>query len=139
MSYDPLPKPVSYKPEITVDKDHGLWKFFPEQGKLMNTPEEDGNHGRAWTASELRQKSWEDLHALWWACCRERNRIATANAERARAKMGFGEYEANSRDEVVSCIFLYTYILLLCHFHFFRSPFPLALPCFGALICSELG
>ncbi|KAL2753430.1 hypothetical protein ACRALDRAFT_1077508 [Sodiomyces alcalophilus JCM 7366] len=101
VSYDPLPKPADYKPKVTVDKDHGLWQFFPAQGKLMNTPEEDGNHGRPWTASELRQKSWEDLHALWWACCRERNRIATANAERSRARLGFGEYEANARDDVV--------------------------------------
>ncbi|ROT38605.1 MRP-L47-domain-containing protein [Sodiomyces alkalinus F11] len=101
VSYDPLPKPADYKPKITVDKDHGLWGFFPEQGKLMNTPEEDGEYGRAWTANELRQKSWEDLHALWWACCRERNRLATANAERSRAKMGFGEYETNARDDVV--------------------------------------
>lgn len=102
VSWDELPKPVDFKPRIETDADHGLWGFFPAEGKLMNQPKEDEAHGRAWTAKELREKGWEDLHALWWSCCRERNRIATANAERIRARMGFGEHEANERDQVVS-------------------------------------
>ncbi|KAM9879310.1 hypothetical protein VDGL01_06602 [Verticillium dahliae] len=101
VSWDELPKPVDFKPRIETDADHGLWGFFPAEGKLMNQPKEDEAHGRAWTAKELREKGWEDLHALWWSCCRERNRIATANGERIRARMGFGEHEANERDQVV--------------------------------------
>ncbi|KAM0279099.1 hypothetical protein ACHAQH_004785 [Verticillium albo-atrum] len=101
VSWDELPKPVDFKPKIETDPDHGLWGFFSAEGKLMNQPKDDEAHGRAWTVRELREKGWEDLHALWWSCCRERNRIATANAERARARMGFGEHEANERDQVV--------------------------------------
>ncbi|KAM0325516.1 hypothetical protein ACHAQA_007503 [Verticillium albo-atrum] len=100
VSWDKLPQPVDFKPKIATDADHGLWGFFYGEGKLMNQPTEDEAHGRAWTVRELREKGWEDLHALWWSCCRERNRIATANAERTRARMGFGEHEANARDQV---------------------------------------
>jgi hypothetical protein len=58
--------------------------------------------GRPWTVEELRHKSFEDLHALWWVCVRERNRIATQEYERRRAKAGFGEYENKERDWAVS-------------------------------------
>lgn len=104
MSNVPLPKPrADYKPAIVVDESHGLWGFFPEPNKLMWTPAETEKHGRAWRVEELRRKSWEDLHALWWTCCRERNMLATSKAELERTKLGFGEREIEAR-ELEVCI-----------------------------------
>jgi large subunit ribosomal protein L47 len=76
----------------------------------MNTPEEDNGHGRSWTVAELRQKSWEDLHSLWWVCCKERNRIATESYERRRLEAGYGDNEATARDAAVGL----TIVRVLC-------------------------
>ncbi|KAG8425355.1 54S ribosomal protein L4 mitochondrial [Metarhizium acridum] len=101
MSDIPLPKPRDFKPKVAVDENHGLWGFFPETGKALWSPKETEEHGRAWTVEELRKKSWEDLHSLWWVCCKERNMLATSKAELARGKFGFGDREIEARDEEV--------------------------------------
>jgi hypothetical protein len=48
----------------------GMEEFFA-------TPLKDGQQivkaGRAWTAAELRNKSFQDLHVLWFLCLKERN------------------------------------------------------------------
>ncbi|KAJ6108602.1 hypothetical protein N7523_009925 [Penicillium sp. IBT 18751x] len=95
----PLPKPVSPEPQQTPD--HGLWGFFPKSREAMSAPEFDMDHGRSWAVQELREKSWDDLHKLWWVCVKERNRIATTNMERERMKAGYGEHEASARDRAV--------------------------------------
>ncbi|KAH8750519.1 mitochondrial 39-S ribosomal protein L47 (MRP-L47)-domain-containing protein [Diaporthe sp. PMI_573] len=96
----PLPRPVDREefPEVLTDGDHGLWDFFYSKEKPLNTPEEDADHGRSWKVEELRRKSWEDLHSLWWVCVKERNRIATANWERAKGKYGYGDNESKARE-----------------------------------------
>lgn len=62
----------------------------------------DEHAGRSWIVQELRHKSWEDLHCLWWTCCKERNILATQSYERRRLKAGYGEAEILDRDHAVS-------------------------------------
>lgn len=105
----PLPRPRSAEefPAVKVDPSHGLWDFFYSKEKPLNTPTEDKAHGRAWTVEELRRKSWEDLHALWWVCIKERNRIATGNVERKKGGYGYGDSESRQREiTVCSCLLL---------------------------------
>ena len=52
--------------------NRGLERYF-DQGK-WGWRETDYS-GRAWQASELRLKSFDDLHSIWWACCLEQNKL----------------------------------------------------------------
>ena len=100
-----LPRPVVDPParkEFKTNPKHGLWGFFNADKTAMLSPEEELAHGRSWTYAELNYKSFEDLHALYWVCLKERNRIATAQKERHRVFAGYGDYEALSRNGAVS-------------------------------------
>ncbi|CAI8016266.1 39S ribosomal protein L47, mitochondrial [Geodia barretti] len=58
----------------------GLEEFFPK-GDVI---EEGESAGRQWEARELRQKSNEDLHKLWYVLLKERNMLMTVKHEARR-------------------------------------------------------
>ncbi|KAI8074788.1 mitochondrial 39-S ribosomal protein L47 (MRP-L47)-domain-containing protein [Gongronella butleri] len=67
----------------TPNKTSGLYQFF-ENGEAL--PQQKWT-GRAWKADELRQKSFEDLHKLWYVLLKERNLLATQREEARRLKL----------------------------------------------------
>ncbi|CDO71466.1 hypothetical protein BN946_scf184909.g60 [Trametes cinnabarina] len=77
---------------IEVNPNHGLYAFFRKKEKDGKTSYETvepidmvaDKSGRSWTAPELRRKSFKDLHTLWYVVLRERNLLATQQAEARR-------------------------------------------------------
>lgn len=123
--FAPLPQPVLnpalHKQKVEVDKNHGLWDFFPkskssttfaadevEYGKSQccryhaYTDSDMTIKGRHWSAPELRAKSWEDLHKLWWVVFKERGRIKTSLTERERIQSTHGQGDLRLRMDSVS-------------------------------------
>ncbi|SCV04861.1 LANO_0G13058g1_1 [Lachancea nothofagi CBS 11611] len=63
---------------IVTPDDHPLWQFFADKKYLRKFDELD-NDSRPWAVPELRRKSFDDLHSLWYTCLRERNVLAREN------------------------------------------------------------
>ncbi|EJD50745.1 hypothetical protein AURDEDRAFT_143198 [Auricularia subglabra TFB-10046 SS5] len=84
-------KPGALRPHLGFETapKHPLWAFFRRNAKdepvIIDPNHPDFTlHGRAWTAEELRRKSFRDLHTLWYAVARERNLLASQRDEARR-------------------------------------------------------
>lgn len=71
----PIPPAAS---NLKCPDDHPLWQFFSDK-KFLRTPDELDTLSRPWTIPELRRKSFDDLHSLWYTCLKERNVLAREN------------------------------------------------------------
>ncbi|ORY30486.1 hypothetical protein BCR33DRAFT_724306 [Rhizoclosmatium globosum] len=66
----------------------GLLDFFDsEKGWYWN--DTDPKTGRGWTCAELRNKSFYDLHKLWWICIKEQNKLLSQKDEARMFKVIF--------------------------------------------------
>lgn len=59
---------------IKMKDDHPLWQFFSHK-KFIRSSKEVQHTSRPWSIQELRKKSFEDLHSLWYVCLKERNKL----------------------------------------------------------------
>eukprot|EP01024_Parvocaulis_polyphysoides_P067677 TRINITY_DN8114_c0_g2_i1.p2 TRINITY_DN8114_c0_g2~~TRINITY_DN8114_c0_g2_i1.p2 ORF type:complete len:150 (-),score=16.58 TRINITY_DN8114_c0_g2_i1:304-705(-) len=73
----------------------GLEEFVDLHGEFGKEPE---HIGREWTACELRLKSFEDLHKLWYVLLKERNFLLSEKLRYRRVNM---EMPRNDRIKMV--------------------------------------
>ncbi|KAL3153356.1 hypothetical protein ABBQ38_011697 [Trebouxia sp. C0009 RCD-2024] len=57
---------------------HGLEEFFEAPLAEAEKP----RTGKDWKAADLRRKSWDDLHKLWYVLLKERNMLASEQMRR---------------------------------------------------------
>jgi len=100
----PVPRPDSERPldEFPINEKHGLYGFFNKEKQVVLPDEAEDTHGRSWKYRELMNKSFEELHQLYWACILEGNRIATRYGEHKRMKLAYGQLENRNRANTVS-------------------------------------
>ncbi|KAL6246335.1 54S ribosomal protein L4 mitochondrial [Rhinocladiella similis] len=102
----PLPVPVARDhrgtdAQYAGSDNHGLWGFFNAEKKPMLPPDVESSHGRSWTYTELAQKSYDDLHKLYWVCVKEQNVVMTREKERKRLRAGYGVAEHEERVKTI--------------------------------------
>lgn len=59
---------------LETSESHPLWQFFHD-GQFTRPMKDLVTSGRPWAVSELRRKSYDDLHSLWYVCLKEINKL----------------------------------------------------------------
>ncbi|GAA5864075.1 hypothetical protein JCM8547_005127 [Rhodosporidiobolus lusitaniae] len=90
-----LPRSQWPKRDETNTDNHPLWRFFHESKEPLEVPDKRVDYsGRSWTSFELRRKSFEELHQLWYVLLRERNVLLTQREEARRVRIDLGGFGA---------------------------------------------
>ncbi|GAA5989168.1 hypothetical protein JCM11641_002546 [Rhodosporidiobolus odoratus] len=89
-----IPRSKWPKQAETETSGHPLWRFFHEEQSLEVPDKRLDNTSRSWTSLELRRKSFEDLHQLWYVLLRERNVLLTQREEARRLRIDLGSFGA---------------------------------------------
>ncbi|KAL8290491.1 hypothetical protein RQP46_002749 [Phenoliferia psychrophenolica] len=76
--------PVQQETDTT---GHPLWSFFHGQESLEAPDKRIDNTGRSWSSFELRRKSFDELHQLWYVLLKERNVLLTQREEARRLRV----------------------------------------------------
>ncbi|KAG0472584.1 hypothetical protein HPP92_014441 [Vanilla planifolia] len=67
---------ASFATSASINKARNpLEEFF--EAERSTEEEKPIKYGRGWKASELRLKSWDDLHKLWYVLLKEKNMLMT--------------------------------------------------------------
>ncbi|GAA5874968.1 hypothetical protein JCM16303_004963 [Sporobolomyces ruberrimus] len=82
-----IPRSQWPKEAETNTENHPLWKFFHNKESLEVPDKRKDYSSRSWTSFELRRKSFEELHALWYVLLRERNVLLTQREEARRLRV----------------------------------------------------
>ncbi|KAK9455026.1 mitochondrial 39-S ribosomal protein L47 (MRP-L47)-domain-containing protein, partial [Dipodascopsis uninucleata] len=101
--------PITPAPEMEewkTSQSHPLWGFFRDgvatgERQSITTFREYEQAGRAWAIADLRRKSFEDLHTLWYVCLKELNIVLTEKyALRKLARDASDAVEAQMSDVI---------------------------------------
>ncbi|GAA6059567.1 hypothetical protein JCM10212_000623 [Sporobolomyces blumeae] len=82
------------KKEETDTDAHPLWRFFHNKESLEVPDKRHDYSSRSWTSFELRRKSFEELHTLWYVLLRERNVLLTQREEARRLRIDLTGFSA---------------------------------------------
>ncbi|KAI5478415.1 hypothetical protein MNV49_005164 [Pseudohyphozyma bogoriensis] len=88
--------------ESTDTSGHPLWRFFHEKESLTVPDKRRDDSGRSWAVSELRRKSFEELHELWYVLLRERNVLLTQREEARRLRVDLNGFSHHG-DKLKRC------------------------------------
>ncbi|GAA5833076.1 hypothetical protein JCM3766R1_001382 [Sporobolomyces carnicolor] len=89
-----IPRGQWPKESETNTDSHPLWKFFHNKESLEVPDKRKDYSSRSWTSFELRRKSFEELHALWYVLLRERNVLLTQREEARRLRLDLTGFTA---------------------------------------------
>ncbi|KAJ3069213.1 39S ribosomal protein L47, mitochondrial [Podochytrium sp. JEL0797] len=86
--FPPLPAFAASIATSSGEAGQGLLDFF-DSPKGWYWSDSDPKTGRGWTCAELRTKSFDDLHKLWWICIKEQNKLLSQKDEARMFKVIF--------------------------------------------------